>query len=688
MNAFLRKEFRESVRWLPLGWLLMGGMLWMTLPGLDQLSRVTQLSIGLGVLMAVCASIIALGLSIAQFGPDQRIAARAFLLHRGLSTKQLYQGKLIIGCAVYALAVWLPLLIATLYLEWIGPLRLPTSARQTIPAWVASVYAFSFYFGGSMVACSNARWLGTRILPLAMSALVTLSSMVIIGVPPLWALVILAVGGFGIFAMFRSSQEAFENGARRVAPGIGVRNEWSRSLVLTQASIVVMMTVLLFPTNFTSRSEIYRQLSTDVDASGELWFIISESGYAVERAKISSNPDSMVIERLTDESPRFSWNFGWIHGIHSPSKFNFGPERIGIQSASRLRSELVYDPSGYILAYTAVTADDRTDNPTWLLSFVVSEDRVTRSMEPRGKPFKEKPVVISKNWFVTKDGVYRFDNEDGTVNHAVSMQVDGYDVEEALDSNSLNPNSPFRRLFLYGGSKLLEYHLPTTLSVSDSLQPEATLEVGTDLLEGLSYLRYKSKDEFSLIQQQLGFRYRIYQKRPGQELEKFVSKPPKGMQPSNVGQSAFERGLVCMAVPVAYYLVAGLVLFIVVFGYGVALPDFGQDGGLVATIAGAALYIVIQCILACVFAYAAARHRGLSKRACVAWAISGALGGFGIALAIIAIYAKCIREACSSCKGLRRVELLKCEHCGSDWDLPAHEGIEVLEAAPTLPCVS
>jgi len=48
MNAFLRKEFRESVRWLPLGWLVMGGMLWMTLPGLDQLSRVTQLSISLG----------------------------------------------------------------------------------------------------------------------------------------------------------------------------------------------------------------------------------------------------------------------------------------------------------------------------------------------------------------------------------------------------------------------------------------------------------------------------------------------------------------------------------------------------------------------------------------------------------------------------------------------------------------
>ena len=73
MNAFLRKEFRESVRWLPLGWLLIGGLLWASLPGLDQLDKVMELAITLGVFLAIGSSFIALGLSIAQFAPDQRI---------------------------------------------------------------------------------------------------------------------------------------------------------------------------------------------------------------------------------------------------------------------------------------------------------------------------------------------------------------------------------------------------------------------------------------------------------------------------------------------------------------------------------------------------------------------------------------------------------------------------------------
>jgi len=47
MNAFLRKEFQESVRWLPLGWLLMAGLVWVSLPGLDQILKVPQLHVTL-----------------------------------------------------------------------------------------------------------------------------------------------------------------------------------------------------------------------------------------------------------------------------------------------------------------------------------------------------------------------------------------------------------------------------------------------------------------------------------------------------------------------------------------------------------------------------------------------------------------------------------------------------------------
>ena len=157
--------------------------------------------------MAIGSAVIALGLSIAQFSPDQRNSARAFLVHRGLSRSQLFHGKLIIGIAIYTLAVWFPILICTLYLEWMGPFRLPTSARQTIPAWVVSVYAFSFYFGGGMVACSTTRWVGTRILPLAVSCLLTICGLsMTLSAPIGLVLLILGFAAFGVYAMYRASQ--------------------------------------------------------------------------------------------------------------------------------------------------------------------------------------------------------------------------------------------------------------------------------------------------------------------------------------------------------------------------------------------------------------------------------------------------------------------------------------------------
>ncbi len=676
MNAFLRKEFRESVRWLPLGWLLIGGLLWANLPGLDQLDKVMELATSLGVFLAIGSSFIALGLSIAQFAPDQRSAARAFLMHRGLSPEQLFQGKLIIGVAVYAMAIWLPLLVATLYLEWIGPLRLPTSARQTIPAWVISVYAFSFYFGGVMLACSNARWIGTRVLPLAIAALITISGMsTLLSNAVILEWLFLALGAFGLFAMLRASQDAFDNGARRVSPGMGLRSHWSRSLVLTVSSIVASMTAILFPTNFTSRNEIYRYISPAFDESGDAVYELMERGYAVERAKISSDPDAMVIEKVAGEAIIFSSSQVYQVYLMSTAQETVTAQPFSPRKLRSMRSEVfVYDPKGYVLAYAAVPSGDRTDRATWLLSYVVGRDKVSRHMETRGLPFQTKPTVVSNNLIVTKEGMYWFDKEAAKVKHIVTMQVDGYGWEQIATSH---------RIFLVSGSRLLEYSDPSTLTSLDSLQPEASIEVGENLLLlGMqSRFLYKDKDDFTVIRQTGAFRYLVVQKRPGKELERFTSSPPKSMQAqtSHLGPSAFYNGLVCMALPLAYILISGVIMLIAVFGFGVQMPEIGQDGGLASGMIEGAALIMFQAILACVLAYAAARHRGLSKKARVGWSIAGALGGFGVAVAIIAIYPRCFREACTCCKKPRRVELLVCEHCGSEWELPARDGIEVLE---------
>lgn len=52
-----------------------------------------------------------------------------------------------------------------------------------------------------------------------------------------------------------------------------------------------------------------------------------------------------------------------------------------------------------------------------------------------------------------------------------------------------------------------------------------------------------------------------------------------------------------------------------------------------------------------------------------------------------ALLRKEFREVCSHCKKLRRVDLLECEHCESEWDLPLTEGIEVVGEAPVPMCI-
>ena len=671
MNALIRKEFRESVRWLPLGWLLMGGMLWATLPGLDQLDRATMLPNTLVFFSAIGCSFVALGLSIAQFMPDQRSAARAFLMHRGLTPKQLFQGKLAVGMAIYLLAVGIPLLVSGVYLEWVGPLRLPTSARQTIPAWVASVYAFSFYFGGCMVACGNARWIGTRVLPLVVSCLVTIASFTISAPAPLATFAIaLSLGALGLVILFLASQETFARGASRDAPGMGPPSHWSRNIVLTASSITAVMIAMIFPTTFTAQDDLQRYVTTDVDATGNLWFVLKEQSHPIKRAKISSDADSMVVEKVTRDSQPLDGTLNVLFHLRSENSLWWGADRLGANVLQGQYLDLVYDSSGYILAYTAL--GDRRSRPAWMLKHIIGQDRISRPLEPRGKPFEAMPTLHLPNLLVSKDGLYRIDVESGTIRQVISQHVDGYswdfDREKRLD---------FNRMFLLNGSNITEYRIPDSLGPNQTLDPIATFEADVNLKIGLGSFGYENQDNYSVIHQVAGSRFHIVQKRPGKELERFTCKPPEEMKPSYQGHSVFMNGLICMAVPVAYILVAGASVLVSVYGFGVSWSEFADGGGPEWIWAGAIVFLV-QAILSGALAYAAARHRGLSRKARIGWAIGGALGGFGVALAIIAIYPRCIRETCWQCKRSRRVELPLCDHCGWEWETPTMEGIEVI----------
>jgi len=79
MNAYLLKELRETARWLPLAWLIIGGLLYVALPQMMTLYLTQGLAERVVFQIAIGGSLVAFGLGLAQFMLDQRSSARAFL---------------------------------------------------------------------------------------------------------------------------------------------------------------------------------------------------------------------------------------------------------------------------------------------------------------------------------------------------------------------------------------------------------------------------------------------------------------------------------------------------------------------------------------------------------------------------------------------------------------------------------
>ncbi len=585
-----------------------------------------------------------------------------------------------VGVAVYALAIGVPLLFCAVYLHSIGPLRLPTSARQTIPAWVTAIYSFAFYFGGCMIACSSARWIGTRVLPLGTAFLVSLASLAIhlpaiIWLTWVWISLLctfLALGVLGLLILARASQDTFENAPRRVSPSFDADRNWCRSLVLICGSILTSIAVLMLPSNFSGPSEVGRYVQTKIDESGELWFVLVERGEAIQRARIGADMDAMVVQSVPvgwtpEEQPA---NTNRTININRLEKFQ-PIDYWSVEEIATFSSEVfIYDPLGYVLVYAPLPSDDRYRHNTWLLSYVIGQDRISRAGETRGSPFLERPKAItafSRKMVVTKDGVFRFDKETGEVVRVAALGVDGYAVENS-------GKSP--RLFLNSDNKMFVYPNQASSEPAIALQPESTMDVGQDLI-GILTFWYKDQDNFTALTWVDPTSYQVVKKSSGKGLERFRASIPKEMSGTYNGQSISEKVLECIAIPAAYFLIGGSIMLIVVTTFGETLPEFGPGLEL------AIFAIAIQVLLSCCVAFAAARHRGLSKKARMGWAIAGALLGFGIGLAILAIYPRCIRETCSRCQKLRRVELSVCEHCGNAWDLPNEEGIEIVDNKTT-----
>ena len=247
MTTIFRKELRDVLRWTPLGVIVIGLLCWQKIP--SDLNGCHNVPSSIASSVIIGSGLFALALGLLQSMFDLRTDARGFLLHRPISARDIFRGKLAAGFVAHTLAWSIPLVLAAIYLESIGPERLPVTWSNIVLPAVCCVVSFLFHPAGMWMACREARWLGTKCLPLVLPVIACVAA-----IWPLrsfdssqWQLAIPAgrhrSAGLGHRCRFKTRTDAPDVSA---SSGIGRIVVVVEHVGLTTASIVATVTVGTF----------------------------------------------------------------------------------------------------------------------------------------------------------------------------------------------------------------------------------------------------------------------------------------------------------------------------------------------------------------------------------------------------------------------------------------------------------
>ena len=231
MKTILWKELRENARWVPMGAVAMIAILVYQWRGNELIFDEQR---GLSYLVGLVASSIAVALGLLQCWPDQRPAARALLLHRGITANTAFCGKLLAGLLLYGAAVYLPLLGMAMYIAVDGLEHRAASPGALLPSAFISVVAYCFWPVGFLVLQRDARFIGSRLLPAVPAGLMLFCCS--IADHAFW--IAFSLVAIGLVAFVLMSRSVFIN-STHVATGIG-------RAVLTVVITIALLSGVMF----------------------------------------------------------------------------------------------------------------------------------------------------------------------------------------------------------------------------------------------------------------------------------------------------------------------------------------------------------------------------------------------------------------------------------------------------------
>ncbi len=655
MNALLRKEIRDAVRWLPLGIVLLGVVLTYVCRSTDA----PQLSSQLFTVTWFSTMLYGLFLSLVTFLPDEREAARAFLVQRGLAPEQIFRTRVLVGLSVYGLGMFIPLVVLALYLAAIGMERSPVSPWQVVPAFSTVVAGSIFYFAGIVISCRSASWFGTRLLPLAAAVGGSFLSISILAGAPLWVtLPFYALSCLSALSMAFAARHAFVRMPSQVSPARFFSQSLVLPFILLASSLLVVGALGLLPINFVSQST-YRYAFTEFDKDGMPIYVVRERGMEAFETIPMIAPSETWPERI--EIAEFGTPF--VLGLLGESLNRFDPTRLQVRGDR----EVFFDPSGYLLVYRM------NQGIGSLIECVISADGFSLPNEPRGKPFQKislvsristfpianlnfarpnrasQPSYEATDWqLVTNEGIWKLDLEKRTMESVLKESIDllafpsvGGDAKIAIQSgDSL-------RVYKRDGDESSKFSIESSFQIAAKAGGFLCYrDIGNwTYVDG-----YGKQEVFNVTRTFAGKTHEYTFRIPAETF-------------NSLGRVKAETPFIFASLP-AILTVGSLVIF---DSFSTFSPlEFSP--------------LFIQLLVSITLTVFAAQRRGLSVRQMAVWCLLAALLGLGVPLAVLAIYPVAVYETCSSCSKRRRVEHANCEHCGADWDTLPTEGIEIVES--------
>ncbi len=163
MKTLIWKELREHVRWIPFGLLPMLYVIYQSVSTSVVFDESRQFS----SVVVMVTSVFACLLGILQSWPDSRPAARALLLHRGVTAESAFSAKFFAALIVYGVAIGLPLLGLAAWITINARHTIAAYAIDLLPSALAAIFCFVAWPAAFLVVHRKASFFGSRLFPVA-----------------------------------------------------------------------------------------------------------------------------------------------------------------------------------------------------------------------------------------------------------------------------------------------------------------------------------------------------------------------------------------------------------------------------------------------------------------------------------------------------------------------------------------